>query len=147
MKLVPRNSLLGFDSIFNDFFSGFGHLPASTTNSDSLAGMRVDVHDAEKQYEINAELPGVKKKDISIELDDGVLTVSATKSTETEKKEKDKVIWKERSSGYISRSFMVGKNVQEKDINARFTDGVLTLTVPKKKEAKALGKITKIPIK
>lgn len=147
MNLIPRNSLLGFDSLFNDVFSGFSQSPISTKLSDNMAGMRVDVHDADKQYEINAELPGVKKKDISIELNDGVLTVSATKSTETERKEKDKVIWKERSSGYISRSFMVGKGVQEKDINARFSDGVLTLTVPKKKAAKELGKVTKIPIK
>jgi len=147
MNLIPRNSLVDFDSVFNDLFSGFGRTALGTKPPAALAGMRVDVHDADKQCAIHAELPGVKKKDIAITLHDGVLTISASKNTESEKKDKGKVIWQERSSGSISRSFTVGKSVQEKDIKANFTDGVLTLTVPKKKEARELDKARRIPIK
>ena len=147
MNLIPRNSVFDFDSLFNDLFHGFGKPALGAHQSDALAGMRVDVHDADKRYEIHAELPGVKKKDISITLQDGVLTIAASKNTESETKDKGKVIWKERSSGSITRSFTVGQGVTEKDIKANFNDGVLTLEVPKKGEAKELPAARRIPIK
>lgn len=147
MNLIPRNTVFDFDTLFNDMFHGLGYPAINTKQSDMLAGMRVDVHDADKQYEIHAELPGVKKKDISVTLQDGVLTISASKNTESEKKEKGKVIWKERSSGSITRSFTVGNGVTEKDIKANFEDGVLTLEVPKKKDSKEVESAHRIPIK
>lgn len=147
MNLIPRNTVFDFDTLFNDLFHGFGRPAIDSRQSETLAGMRVDVHDADKQFEIHAELPGVKKKDISITLQDGVLTISASKNTESEKKEKGKVIWKERSSGSISRSFTVGTGVTEKDIKANFADGVLMLEVPKKKAAKELDSVRRIAIK
>lgn len=147
MNLIPRNSIFDFDSLFNDLFHGNGRPSIDTRQSDALAGMRVDIHDADKQYEIHAELPGVKKKDIDVTLKGGVLTISASKKTESEKKEKGKVIWKERSSGSISRSFTVGNSVTEKDIKANFADGVLTLEVPKKTDTKELESVRRIPIK
>lgn len=152
MNLIPRNSVFDFDTLFhdtafNDLFHGFGRPAIDTRQLENLAGMRVDILDAEAQYEIHAELPGVKKKDIAITLQDGVLTISASKNTESEKKEKGKVIWKERSSGSITRSFTVGRGVTEKDIKANFNDGVLTLEVPKKKDAKDMDSARQIPIK
>lgn len=147
MNLIPRNTVFDFDTLFNDLFHGFGRPPIGTRQPENLAGMRVDIHDADSQYEIHAELPGVKKKDISITLQDGVLSISASKNTESEKKEKGRVIWKERSSGSITRSFTVGRGVTEKDIKANFNDGVLTLEVPKKKDAKELESARQIPIK
>lgn len=145
MSLIPRNQIFDFDSLFNDFFPGFGRsaLPASR---DSMAGMRVDVHETDKEFEIHADLPGVKKSDIEITLEGDILTVSAQKNTESEKKEKGKVVWRERSSGAISRSFSVSPGTTEKDIRANFNDGVLTLTVPKQAEAKA-DKARRIEVK
>ncbi len=146
MNLVPRNQIFDFDSLFNDFFHGM-HLPHKhRSDSEPLAGMRVDVHEADDSYEIHADLPGVKKDDIEITLHNDVLTVSARKETESEKKKKGKVIWKERSSGSISRSFNVSPGTTQDGISANFADGVLTLTVPKLKPAPKETGSNRIPI-
>ncbi|MEQ8955291.1 MAG: Hsp20 family protein, partial [Gammaproteobacteria bacterium] len=97
MNLVPKNQIYDFDSLFNDLFHGFNRPLAES--GPGRAGMRVDVHETKHGFEIHADLPGVKKDDIHVTLRDDVLTVSATKNTESEKKEKDKVVWRERSSG------------------------------------------------
>jgi HSP20 family protein len=146
MNLIPRNQIFDFDSLFNDFFPGFGRSRLSASNGGSMAGMRVDVHENDKEFEIHADLPGVKKSDIEVTLENDILTVSASKNTESEKKDKGKVVWRERSSGSISRSFSVSPGTSEKDVKANFEDGVLTLTVPKKQQDKA-GKARRISIK
>lgn len=144
MNLIPRNRVFDFDSLFNDFFDGFQ--APTRAGSDAVAGMRVDVHETDKSYEIKADLPGVKKDDIHVVLENDILTVSASKDTESEKKEKGKVIWRERSSGSISRSFHVAPGTEQKDIKADFKDGVLTLTVPREIEREqAVSR--RIPIK
>jgi HSP20 family protein len=146
MNLIPRNQIFDFDSLFNDAFHGFGR-PALREDSEStIAGMRVDVHETEDSYDIHADLPGVEKDDIEITLHNDVLTVSAKKNTESEKKKKGKVIYRERSSGSISRSFSVSPGTTQDDIDANFKDGVLTLSVPKvgpKQEASS----QRIPVK
>ncbi|NKB34025.1 MAG: Hsp20 family protein [Pseudomonadales bacterium] len=146
MNLVPRNQNFDFDSIFNDFFHGFRLPHRHSGESEPLAGMRVDVHEADDSYEIHAELPGVKKDDIEITLQNDILTVSASKETEAEKKKKGKVIWKERSSGSISRSFNVTPGTTQQDISANFADGVLTLSVPKSKPSTEDPGSRRIPI-
>ncbi len=146
MNLVPRNQIFDFDSLFNDFFQGFGS-PIAKGSAEGRAGMRVDVHETDDAFEIRADLPGVKKDDIHVTLHDDVLTVSATKNTESEKKEKGKVVWRERSSGSISRSFNVSPGLEEKDIKANFSDGVLTLNVPKSSAATETNQPRRIPIK
>ena len=147
MSLKPRNHLLDIDLPFNDFFHGFGRPALNTDSSNTLAGMRVDVHETDNQYEIHADLPGVKKRDISITLKDDILTVSASKNTESEKKEKGKVIWRERSSGSITRSFNVAAGTKPKDIKANFTDGELTLSVPRNNDDNAALERQRITIK
>ena len=146
MNLVPRNQILDFDSLFNDFFHGFRSPMLKSDNSETVVGMRVDVHESDNQYEIHADLPGVKKNDINIILENDVLTISASKNTETEKKKKGKVVWRERSSGSISRSFTVYPGTTEKDIKADFSDGVLTVTVPKQKKQTASPKSHRISV-
>ena len=145
MNLVPRNQIFDFDSLFNDFFHGFRLPRRHDGENEPLAGMRVDVHETDDNYEIHADLPGVKKEDIAITLQNDVLTVSASKETESEKK-KGKVIWKERSSGSISRSFNVSPGTTQDDITANFADGVLTLSVPKLKPENADSGGSRIPI-
>ncbi|MFM1895470.1 MAG: hypothetical protein RLZZ385_544 [Pseudomonadota bacterium] len=131
MNLIPKNQISNFDSLFDDFFTGFPMVVGKSRLAEGLGGMRVDIHENDKQYEIVADLPGVKKEDIAVTLENNVLTVSASKETESEEKKRGKVIRRERSSGSISRSFSVSSRVKQEDIQASFKDGVLSITVPK----------------
>ncbi|WP_022763293.1 Hsp20/alpha crystallin family protein [Butyrivibrio sp. AD3002] len=105
--------------------------------------MKTDVHDNEDHYEVDIDLPGFKKEDISLELDNGYLTISATKGLDKdEKNHKGKIIRQERYQGSMQRSFYVGDNLTEEDIKATFRHGVLSLNVPKKEQAKVPEKKT-----
>ncbi|SEL74852.1 Molecular chaperone IbpA, HSP20 family [Butyrivibrio sp. ob235] len=105
--------------------------------------MKTDVHDNEDHYEVDIDLPGFKKEDISLELDNGYLTISATKGLDKdEKNHKGKIIRQERYQGSMQRSFYVGDNITEEDIKATFRHGVLSLNVPKKEQAKVPEKKT-----
>ena len=147
MNLIPRNQIFDVDSIFNDFFHGFGRPALRENRQESLAGMRVDVHESDNAFEIHADLPGVKKEDIEITLENDVLTVSARKNTESEEKKKGKVIYRERASGMISRSFSVAPGTTEADIEANFADGVLSLSVPKATPQPEVAASKRIPVK
>jgi HSP20 family protein len=146
MNLIPRNQVSDLDSLFDNFFTGFPMVVGKPGLAENLSGMRVDIHEDDSGYEIVADLPGVKKKDISITLQDDILTISASKETESEEKKKGKVIRRERSSGSYSRSFSVNHGVKQEDINANFQDGVLTMKVPKFTEEEAEPEVRKIKI-
>lgn len=99
--------------------------------------MKTDVHENEDGYELDIDLPGFKKDDIKLSLENGYLFVSASKNHENdETNDKGKVIRKERYSGSMQRSFYVGDAIEEEDVKAKFEDGVLKLEVPKKDNAK-----------
>ena len=99
--------------------------------------MKTDVHENDNGYELDIDLPGFKKDDIKISLDNGYLLVNASKSHENdEKDDKGKVIRQERYSGSMQRNFYVGDAIEEDDIKAKFEDGVLKLSVPKKDTTK-----------
>ena len=99
--------------------------------------MKTDVHENEDGYELDIDLPGFKKDDIKLTLENGYLFVSASKARENdEKNDKGKVIRKERYSGSMQRSFYIGDAIEEEDVKAKFEDGVLKLEVPKKEAAK-----------
>jgi len=105
-------------------------------NAGSL--MKTDVNETETDYELEMELPGFKKDQINVKLEDGYLTISANKEKDTEKKDRHgKVIRQERYSGAMQRSFFVGDAVKVEDVKAKFEDGVLMLCIPKK-EMKSL---------
>ncbi len=125
MSLLPREQWFDMDNFFDNFFSS-----KRNDTDKSFFSPRVDITDKEDHYEILAELPGVKKEDVTVQLHDGVLTIEA-KTCEETKSEKDKVIRKERRSGFFSRSFTVGNNVSANDIHAKFEDGLLKLSAPK----------------
>ena len=98
--------------------------------------MKTDVHEHDDHYEVDIDLPGFKKDEIGLSLENGYLTVTAAKGLDTDHNDKQgKLIRRERYAGSMQRSFYVGKNLDETDIKARFEDGVLKLNVPKK-EAK-----------
>ena len=95
--------------------------------------MKTDVRETENGYELDIDLPGFKKDEISAELKDGYLTISAAKGLDKDEKEKDgKYIRRERYAGSMSRSFYVGGGVEQEDIHARYENGILKLSIPKK---------------
>ena len=116
-----------FDNFFDHPFAGF------TSTSNDL--MKTDVKDIDDGYEITMNLPGVKKEDVKAELKDGYLTINASSdSRKEEKDENGRYIRRERYTGSCSRSFYVGRQVTETDIKAKFEDGTLKMTIPKKEE-------------
>ncbi len=128
----------------DDFFDEFFDFPRMRMPEDAerklygkhAAGiMKTDVRDKDGNYELDIDLPGFKKDEISITLENGYLTVGACKAVnEEEKDDNGKVLRKERYSGAMQRSFYVGEGIDENDVRARFEDGVLSLTFPKEKE-------------
>ena len=98
--------------------------------------MKTDVRDKEDHYLVDIDLPGFKKDEIELKLENGYLTVSAEKGLDKDETDKKgKLICQERYVGSMQRSFYVGENLTENDIKAKFEDGVLQINVPKK-EAK-----------
>ena len=96
--------------------------------------MKTDVRETDDSYEVDIDLPGFKKDEVNVQLEDGYLTISAAKGLDKEEKDKKtgKYIRKERYAGAMSRSFYVGNGVQKEDIHAKFESGILQLSVPKK---------------
>lgn len=133
MMLVP--SIFG-ESLFDDFF-GFPEFRDLDRAERKLYGrhadrvMKADVREHEDHYEVDMDLPGFKKEDISVDLHDGYLTVSASKNVENEEEKKGKLIRQERYTGAMQRSFYVGEQITEEDIKANFQHGVLSLQIPK----------------
>ena len=133
MSLVPRNNLFDIDRFFNDFWA-----PATIEpRAESFFAPRVDIREIDDHYEITAELPGVKKEDIQVHVKEGVLTIQAETIQEDKEDKEGRVIRQERRYGKFLRSFNLGKDVQESDIVASFTDGVLKLQAPKVVEKEA----------
>ncbi|HIV12901.1 MAG TPA: Hsp20/alpha crystallin family protein [Candidatus Pullilachnospira stercoravium] len=95
--------------------------------------MKTDVRETDNGYELDIDLPGFKKDEISAQLKDGYLTISAAKGLDKDEKEKDgKYIRRERYAGTMSRSFYVGEGVEQDDIHAKYENGILKLSIPKK---------------
>ena len=101
--------------------------------------MATDVHEHEDHYDVDVDLPGFTKDEIELQLNDGYLSITASKGLDEEKQNNEgRVVRRERYAGTMSRSFYVGEQVTEEEIKARFENGVLKLTVPKKEEKKAV---------
>ena len=130
------NSIFG-ESLFDDFFDDFARPMRMTSRFNSTNGiMRTDVKESDAGYELDIDLPGCNKENVKAELKNGYLTINAeTSQNNDQKDENGKYIRRERYYGTCSRSFYVGEEVQQEDIKARFEDGILKVSVPKK-EAK-----------
>ena len=97
--------------------------------------MKTDIKEFDDKYEVEIDLPGFKKDELHLELNEGYLTISAEKGLEKDEKDKnDKYIRRERYAGSMSRSFYVGENMKEEDIHAKYENGILTLDVPKEQK-------------
>lgn len=98
--------------------------------------MKTDIKEKNDKYLLDIDLPGYNKEDIKIEIDDGYLTIHATTDSQTEEKEDEKFVRKERYIGECSRSFYIGEDILEEDIKASFKNGTLRLEIPKREEQK-----------
>ena len=130
--LVP--SIFGED-LFDSFFEDFARPTRNVARYNAPAAnvMRTDVKETDTGYELDVDLPGYKKENVQVELKDGCLTVTAkTAQSKDEKDENGRYIRRERYSGTCSRSFYVGEDIEQTDIKAKFEDGILKLSVPKK---------------
>ena len=140
------------ENLFDDFvgrdFDLFPALPGGNPLYGKHAKnlMKTDVRETENTYELDIDLPGFKKDEISVELKDGYLSVSAAKGLDKdETDQKGRYIRQERYAGACSRSFYVGEGVESTDVSAKFEDGILRLSLPKR-EMKQLPKSTMIAI-
>lgn len=108
--------------------------------------MKTDVRETEDSYEMDIDLPGFKTDEISVELEDGYITISASKGLDKDKKDKKgNYIRQERYAGALSRSFYVGSGVTNEDVKAKYENGILKLSIPKKPD-KAVDKKNTIAI-
>lgn len=132
------------ENLFDDFFDDLFDFPvfddkAMQKAQRKLYGrhaanmMKTDVKEHDDHYEIDIDLPGFKKDELSLELKDGYLLISAAKGLDQDEKEKKtgKFIRQERYVGGMSRSFYIGEEIKQEDIHAKYESGVLKLSIPK----------------
>ncbi len=137
------------ENLFDDFFDDFMDFPVWDDREmrkaqKNLYGrhaanmMKTDVQEHGDHYEVDIDLPGFKKDELSLELRDGYLTISASKGLDKDETEKKsgKFVRRERYAGSMSRSFYVGEDVKQEDIHAKYESGVLKLSIPKMEEKK-----------
>lgn len=123
MKLLP--GLTTFNNLFDDMFD-------DSFFRSYNSYMKTDIKEVDNQYVLDIEMPGFNKKDISVELNDGYLTISGNKSTNNDEKDtKGNIIRQERYSGSYSRGFYVGDSIKKEDIKANYDNGELKIYLPK----------------
>lgn len=131
--------IFGMNDLFDDFGDVFEFSPAFRKQVAATRNISSDIKELADGYQIEMELPGFSKEEVKAQLKDGYLTITAEHNAENkeenneegQKKEAVKYIRRERYYGKCQRSFFVGKNVTEEDINAKFENGILTMYVPK----------------
>ena len=117
----------------DDLFRGFFVRPVDFNgNQQQAPSIKMDVKEQGDAYQVHAELPGVKKEDIHVVVDGNMVSISAEVKQEQEVKEGDRVLRSERYYGKVSRSFQLEQDLDDARASARFTDGVLELTLPKR---------------
>ena len=127
------------ENLFEDLFEEPFRMMSAFDACNPLYGkhakniMKTDVRETENTYELDIDLPGFKKDEIKVQLKDGYLTLSAAKGLDKDQQDKQgNYIRRERYAGTMSRSFFVGEDVAQEDIHAKYEDGILRLSVPKK---------------
>jgi len=136
MMLVPRRNLDLFDDFLDDDFF----------NKKEKSLMKTDIKEKKDKYIIEMDLPGFEKENIKLELNNGYLTITGKQENKIDEEE-EKYVHKERFYGECTRSFYVGDNIKEEDIEAEFKNGTLKIDIPKKDEQKEIPKTKQIEIK
>ena len=122
-----------FDGFDRNFFRDFGNVDRALYGKNAQRMMKTDVKETDEGYEVDVDLPGFKKDEINLELNNGYLTISAEKALEKDgENKKGKMLRQERYSGMMQRSFYVGEHLTEEDIKASYESGVLHVSIPKK---------------
>jgi len=142
-NLIKRSPL--FDSIvrsdpfsnLDDWFNSFWMRRPISTDLETLSPIKIDMTETDKAYTIRAEIPGVKKEDIKVNVDGNLVSISAETKQKKEKKEGGKVVCSECCQGSSYRSFTLDCNVNEAKAQAKFENGMLELILPKKNGAGA----------
>lgn len=147
--LLP--SIFG-ENLFDDF-DNFNFNRALNRMNHELYGkhshnmMKTDVRETENSYELDVDLPGFKKDEIKVELDNGYLNISASKGLDKdEENNKGEYIRRERYAGAMSRSFYVGEQLTQQDVKAKFEDGILRISIPKKEQQQQVAQDKHIAI-
>ena len=132
-----------FDDWFDDFDRQMQHMDRRLYGRNAKREMKTDVREKEDGYEIDMDLPGFKKDQVELNLENGYLTVTANKGIARDQKDdQGRMIRQERYAGSMQRSFYVGRTMTVEDVKARFEDGVLHLNLPKKEAPKLPDKKT-----
>lgn len=135
MMLVPRRNFDLFDDFFDDnFFKKEKNL------------MKTDIKEKKDKYVVEMDLPGFEKENIKLELNNGYLTITGKQENNIDEEE-EKYVHKERFYGECTRSFYVGDNIKEEDIEAEFKNGILKIDIPKKQEQIEQNETKQIEIK
>lgn len=134
MSNVTRYS--PFEDLFADFGKGFFLKPMAFPQAAEVK-LKVDVKEDDKSYTVNAEIPGVKKEDIHVDIDGASVSIRAEVKQEKEEKKDEKVVYSERTYGMASRSFQLPVEVDAQGAKAEYKDGMLNLVLPKKASAAA----------
>jgi HSP20 family protein len=120
-----------FEDFFSDFGKGYFVRPLAYPPETELK-MKIDVKEDDKSYTVQADIPGVKKEDIQVDIEGDTVSLRAEMKQEKEEKKGEKVVYSERSYGMVSRSFSLPTEVDDKAAKAEYKDGVLKLVLPKK---------------
>ena len=131
MSNLVRRDPFALDDVFDDLFKGFFVRPVHFEGQQQVQ-IKTDIKEDEKSYTIHAEIPGVKKEDIQISIDGNQVSISAEVKKEIEEKEGEKLLRSERYFGQAYRSFTLGQDIDDSAAQAKYTDGILELTLPKK---------------
>lgn len=134
-SLVPRGSL--FDDFFRDFAPGFSIRPLHGDPLPSPAQIKVDVKENDGGYTVQAEVPGVAKEDIQVSIEGNVVSLSAEVRQLDQEVKGERVLRSERYYGSVARSFQLPSDIDASQAKAKYDNGVLTLTLPKKQGSTA----------
>ncbi len=124
------------NDVFDDMFRGFFMRPVRFEEQPEMQ-IKMDVKEDDKSYTVHADIPGVKKEDIHVTIDGDQVSISAEVKKLKEEKKDDKILRSERYYGKVSRTFTLAQDVDEAGSQAKYTDGVLELTLPKRVGEKA----------
>jgi len=136
MFLVPMNHSTAelarsFDRLFDDSFDRF-FAPSAPTGNGAVRTPALDVAESDRAYTVKLDLPGVAKEDVKVAIDGRRVSIEAQARKEEEKKEGDRVVYRERSMSSFARSFSVAAEVDQAESSAKLENGVLTLTLAKR---------------
>ncbi|MGV3655491.1 MAG: Hsp20/alpha crystallin family protein [Noviherbaspirillum sp.] len=133
-RYTPFSNMARFDPFrgFDDLFSDFPMAPAWSRSQEMDSLIKMDISESDTDYRVSAEMPGVRKEDIKIDIDGGTVTIRAEVKQEREEKQGENTVRSERFYGQQFRSFTVPQAIDESQVQAKYQDGILTLTIPKK---------------